>query len=432
MSSPIDLGRFKMPAHGHDIRDGFIDTCQVCGSANLEPVIDLGHQPLCDSLLSREQLNAPEKTFPLRLVRCPDCTLNQLDYAVPGTEVYHLDYPYRSGITREVVTHMQGLAAECVDRLGLDGESMVLDIGCNDGTLLNAFKQRGVRTLGVEPTNVARIAVDAGVEVIQSFFTEELGEDIRKEHGAASCITATNVFAHMAPLGEVMRGVSALLADRGHFVCEVHYLPAILRKTQYDSIYHEHLRSYTLQSLVVLFHLYGFSVVHAEVMSRYSGTVRVFARKQKDASPGPEVSRLLAEESALGLASEDVYSRFRERVEISRWDLLELAFDAKRKGHSFVGNSCPGRCSTLINYVGIDRSLMPYICEQPTSLKLGLHLPGEHIPVVDNRCLEREQPDYIVLLAWHYAEPITRELRERGIRSRLVIPLPEVKIESAD
>ena len=428
MSTNLDLSRFKMPLHGHDIADGVIEACQVCGSADLALVVDLGHQPLCDTLLTAKQLGEPEKYFPLRLYRCIHCNLTQLDYAVPGSEVYHPEYPYRSGITAEVVQHMQGMAHDCVTRLPLNAETLVVDVGCNDGTLLSAFKKRGVKTLGVEPTNIANIARGQGVEVIQSFFDEGVASGVRKSHQAASLITATNVFAHMSSLGAVMRGIKALLSKDGHFVCEVHYLPEILRKNQYDSIYHEHVRTYSLKSLVVLFHLYDMVVSHVELMDRYSGTLRVFASNDRAASPDSSVAELLHREDVLGLGEERPYAAFRDSINQSRTDLMQLALDAQRRGQSFVGNSCPGRSSTLLNFVGIDRALMPYICEQPTSLKLGMHLPGKHIPVVDNRCLEKAQPDYIVLLAWHYADPIIKELRGRGIRSKLVLPLPGVSI----
>jgi len=428
MSDTLNLSKFKMPAHRHDIPDGHIDFCQVCGSKNLALVIDLGHQPLCDTLLTTEQLNEPEKIYPLRLWRCQDCTLTQIDYMVPGAELYAKSYPYRSGITREVVEHMNGMAAECCEVLKLAPGSHVLDIGCNDGTLLKALRDNGMKPVGVDPTDVGQFARDAGIEVYQEFFDEKLAKQIVAKHGKAKLVTATNVFAHMNTLGEVMRGIKALLADDGSFVCEVHYLGAILEGAQYDSIYHEHVRTYSFKSLVVLFHLYGMTVTRAVLMGRYSGTIRVYVSNQPGAVQDKSVANYIAEEDRRGFSKPEIYQEFVRRVEQSRADLLALAYKAKAEGKSFVGNSCPGRCSTLMNYVGLDNYLMPYICEQPASLKKGMYLPGKHIPVVENTILEKAQPDYIVLLAWHLAEPIIKELRGRGIKSKLVMPLPEVRI----
>lgn len=412
----------------HDIASGPVTSCQICGSKNLELVIDLGHQPLCDSLPSAAQLNAPEKTFPLRQMWCRDCSLSQLDYVVPGDEVYHPEYPYRSGITKELAVYQAALAQEAISELGLAKDSLIVDIGSNDGTLLGGFKTRGMRVVGVEPTNISKIAREAGIETVQAFFDEETAKRIVESHGKAKLVTATNVFAHMATLGKFVRGLGTLLADDGTFVLENHYLLEVMKTGQFDTIYHEHLRTYSLKSIVKLFEFYDFTVVDARHVSRYGGNIRVYVAKGRGRKVKDSVRAMLAEEDAFGLSRSETYAAFRKLAEKAKFDLLELALKCRREGLSFVGNSCPGRCSTLLNYAGIDRTMMPYICEQPTSLKLGLHLPGKHIPVVNNQRLIDEQPDYVVLLAWHYAEPIAEQLRARGLKSKLVVPLPELKI----
>jgi SAM-dependent methyltransferase len=422
------MSNFKMPAHGHDIADGEITNCQVCGSDNLALIIELGHQPLCDSLLSEEQLKQPEVTYPLNFWRCKDCSLTQIDHAVKSDVVYHPDYPYKSSVTREVVTHMGELSQQAVKKLQLAPGSFVIDIGSNDGTLLKAFQNQGMKVCGVEPTNIATFAQADGVETCQAFFNEETAKQIVESHGKCDLMTSTNVFAHMSNLGQVLRGAKMLVKDSGTFIVEIHYLVNILKNTQYDSVYHEHLRTYSLKSLVVLFDMYGFTVVDAEVTERYSGTIRVYANNNKNATVQPSVKDLLDRETAFGIHKPEVYAEFTKRVEKSKFQLLQLALEAKAKGQSFVGNSCPGRCSTLLNYVGISPDLMPYIGEQSTSLKLNLHLPGKHIPIVNNQRLIDDQPDYVVLLAWHYAGAIRQELRERGLRSKLVMPLPEVTV----
>jgi hypothetical protein len=315
-----------------------------------------------------------------------------------------------------------------VKNFALDAKSLVVDVGCNDGTLLRAVKSHGVRVLGVEPTDMAKVAAAAGVPVVQQPFTEAVAAEIVREHGEASMMTATNVFAHMAPLGEVLRGAQRLLKSDGLFMTETHYLLDVLRTAQYDTIYHEHLRTYSLRSLVVLYEQYGFTVVDAVRVDRYAGTLRVFAQKGKDRPVKASVGELLAQEQAFGLDKPEVYTRFRNQTYEAKDRLLEFALRAKEKGERLVGNSCPGRCSTLLNFTGITPDLMPYIAEQPTSMKLGLHLPGRHMPVVDNEILFREQPEYVVLLAWHYEKPIKKLLRERGLKSKLVMPLPEFRI----
>lgn len=417
-------------APNHDISTGKLKRCQVCGSERLELVIDLGHQPLCDSLPSREQLDGPETSYPLRQLWCRDCTLSQIDYVIPGEVVFHPDYPYRSGITKELAVYQDAFVGDAIADLAIKSDQLVVDIGSNDGTLLSGFKQRGIRVLGVEPTNIANIARDQGIETLQAFFDEDTARKIVETHGHAKVATATNVFAHVAKLGSFIRGLEQLLAPDGVFILENHYLLDVIEGGQFDTIYHEHLRTYSLKSIVKLFEFFDFTCVDARRVSRYGGNIRVYVAKGKGRPVKPSIAKLLKAEDDFGLSRPECYAGFRARAEKVKLDLLRLALDCKEKGLSFVGNSCPGRCSTLLNYVGIDRMLMPYICEQPTSLKLGLYLPGMHIPVVDNERLIREQPDYVVLLAWHYGEPIAAQLRARGLKSKLVMPLPELRLLS--
>lgn len=414
----------------HDLNPGAVNSCQICGCEDLALVLDLGHQPLCDSLLTKEQLLEAESHYPLRLYRCPRCCLTQLDYLVDGSVVYHREYPYRSGITKELAVYQQAFCDSVVHKVGLEKDSLCLDIGSNDGTLLTGFVANGMRSLGVEPTNIANIAREENnINTIQSFFTEELAQEIRKEHGAAKVITATNVFAHMGPLGEVVRGIKALLdEEKGVFISESHYLLDVIKKTQYDTIYHEHIRTYSLFSLVTLFRQYGMDVFSVERADRYGGNIRVYVCNKGTRKIDDSVAALLKEEIDFGLHEEAPYQQFRDRVYQSRDTLMSMAYDARRSGRLFVGNSCPGRCVTLLNFCGMTPDLMPYIAEQPTSLKLGMYAPGLNIPIVNNQKLIEDQPDDVVLLAWHYADPIVSQLRERGLKSRFIMPLPEAGV----
>lgn len=415
----------------HNIASGPVNACQVCGGAELQLVVDLGHQPLCDTLPTFGQLNRPEQTYPLRQVWCPECTLSQLDYVVPEDVVFHADYPYRTGITRELAEYQDGMASELIESLGLLSNELVVDVGSNDGTLLSGFARRGLRVCGVEPTNIAMMAREAGIETVQAFFDEDTAQRIRESLGPARLITATNVFAHVARLRDFIRGLEILLDDQGFFVLENHYLIEIMRGGQFDTIYHEHLRSYSLTALVRLFDYYDLTVVDARQVSRYGGNIRVTVSKDRSRQVNRRVDEILKRERDFGLFEPGCYTAFRERAEQAKLHLLSLALECKQKGLYFVGNSAPARAATLLNYAGIRADLMPWIAEQPTSLKLDHYLPGTHIPIVDNRRLIEEQPDYVVLLAWHYAGPIGRQLRERGLRSRFVVPLPELTVEEA-
>jgi hypothetical protein len=412
----------------HDFEPGPIDTCQVCGAQNLEPVLDLGHQAPCDSLLWPAHLRQAESTFPLRLFRCPECTLAQIDYVVPPQVLFFPEYPYRSGITPTLTRNLRGTAFTAIERLRLAPGSLAIDIGSNDGTLLSGFQDKGLRVLGVEPTNIARLANERGIRTVQRFFSEDAAREIVAEHGAASVVTAANMFAHVSRLGDLIRGVERLLTADGVFITESHYLLDILETVQYDSIYHEHLKYYSLKSLIRLFSFYDFTVVDAERIENYGGSIRVYAAKGKNRPVSSSVAALLAEEERRGVYTPAAFHTFAEKVQRSKRDLQSLAVEASARGQRLVGVGCPGRSSTLLNYCGIDTDLMPYIAEQSTSLKLGLYLPGKHIPIVDEEILFREPPAYAVILSWHYWQPIVAKLREKGLRAKIVLPLPEVRV----
>lgn len=412
----------------HDLPLGKIKNCQVCGNTDLHLVIDLGHHAPCDSLIWPKQLDEAESVYPLRFLVCQSCSLGQIDYVVPPEVLFFPEYPYRSGITQTLVEKLSRTATSTLARFKLPENGLAIDIGSNDGTVLQAFKKNGMRVLGIEATNIAEIANKNGVETIQSFFEEKVADRVLASHGKASVITATNVFAHVSNLGSIMRGVTKLLDDGGVFVTESHYIVDLLETVQYDSIYHEHLRYYSVKSIIRLFDQYGFTVTDVERIDNYGGSIRVFAVKGKGHQVGQSVLDMLALEEKTGIYGKTVYETFAQRVQTAKEELLALVLDLKKQGKNVIGIGCPGRSATLINYTGLGPDLMPYIAEQSTSLKLGLFLPGKHVPIVDEKRMFEEQPDYTIMLSWHYAKPIIAKLRQRGLKSKIIVPLPSVHI----
>lgn len=415
------------PEH-HMIKNGHISKCQICNSSKLHQILDVGHQPLCDSLLTKEMLDEAETTYPLRMIWCEECTLVQIDYCVDGSIVYHPNYPYKSGVTKELVEYQHEISESLMSKYNLKNDDLILDIGSNDGTLLTGFKKHGIKTLGVEPTNISKIANQNGIETIQEFFDVNLANKIKNTHGEASLILSTNMFAHMATIGEVISGIEILLKEDGVFVLESHYLLDVIKGGQFDTIYHEHLRTYSLKSLIKLFSYYNFTVTDVQRGSRYGGNIRLHVTKGKNRSISDNVTSLLKLEEEFGLSKLETYHNFTNRVKKAKKDFVTFLMETKKDGKTIVANSCPGRCVTLLNYYGIGNDMIPYITEQPTSLKLGMYLPGKHIPIINNEILLKEQPDYVILLAWHYAEPIMQQLKDRGLKSNFVIPLPDLKI----
>ncbi len=407
----------------HDVKPGPLHHCQVCGSHDLRLLIDLGHQPPCDSLLSQHDLTQPEMTYPLRLNQCEICSLAQLDYVVEPSKVYPNSYPYRAGISWPVVAAHKQMASSLVDRFGT---GLCVDIGCNDGTLLAQFARLGCGVMGIEPTDIARYARESGIPTVQGFFTQAIAWNISSNHGKAHIITMTNVFAHMADLGEVMRGVCEMLADDGVLVIENHYLLDILERNQFDSIYHEHVRTYTLKSLMLLFSQYDLEVFDVQRVPRYGGNIRVFIGRNGRHAIATSVRELLRKEEAAGLSDAETWQRFLVRVLDGRDAFMEFAYHSE-----LAGCSAPGRASTLLNWYGVNDHLMPWTGELDGSLKIGKYIPGCHIPVVHNRRIAEEQPEYLVLLAWHYADEIEARLRREGVKSTLVLPLPELSFRPA-
>lgn len=412
----------------HDLKVGYWPNCQVCGSSNLEMVMDLGFQAPCDSLLTKPQLVKSESTYPLRFLRCPDCSLAQIDYVVAPEELFFAEYPYRSGITPSLVKNLRSTSARLIDMYKLPKGALAIDIGSNDGTLLSGFQDLGMKVLGIEPTNIADIANQAGIETKKTFFSSKAAAEVVASHGQAAVITAANMFAHVAPLGDLICGVDTLLAPKGVFVTESHYLLDLLDTVQYDSIYHEHLKFYSLKSLIRLFGYYGYDVIEVDRIPNYGGSIRVHAARKGAHPVQPSVAALLKTEEEFGLYGPEVFATFAQRTRKAKDDLLRLAVKARDEGHTMVGVGCPGRAATLVNYSRLDPDLMPYIAEQSTSLKLGMYLPGAHIPIVDEERMFREQPEYAVMLSWHYWEPIVAKLRQKGLKSKIVLPLPELRI----
>ncbi len=415
------------PEH-HIIKNGHIDKCQVCNSNKLKLILDLGQQPLCDTLLTEEMLDQQEAKYPLRMVWCEECSLAQIDYCVDGSLVYHPEYPYRTGITKELVEYQESISQSLISKYNLKQNDFVIDLGSNDGTLLTGFKEHGIKVLGIEPTNIAKIANQNGIETVQKFFTMKIAKEINDKHGKASLILATNMFAHMAEIGEVVSGIETLLKDDGVFVFENHYLLDVIQGGQFDTTYHEHLRTYSLKSLVKLFSYYNLTITDVERGSRYGGNIRVHVTKGKSGHVSENVTAMLDLEEESGLYKLETYRRFADRVKKAKKDFTSFILTIREEGKTIVANSCPGRCVTLLNYYDVGTDFVPYIAEQPTSLKLGMFLPGKHIPVVNNEMLIKEQPDYVILLAWHYAEPIMEQLKARGLKSTFVIPLPDLMV----
>jgi hypothetical protein len=406
-----------------------VDRCQVCGNTDLESVLFLGYLPPVNQMRPIGQRPHEQPAYPAELLRCRSCQLVQLGLIVDPAILFPPEYPYTSGTTKILRDNFAELQREAAPLLGLTGRELVVDIGSNDGTLLSNFVAAGHPVCGVEPTLMANLANERGIRTIMSFFNAAAASRVVQECGPARVVTATNVFAHIEGVHDIVDGVVAMLDDQGVFISESHYLMALIETLQYDTIYHEHLRHYSLESISHLLGMHGLEVIHAKRIPTHGGSIRVYAARRGTRRVEPSVSRLQAEERAAGPLAERLQD-FRRRVAQSKLALHALLRDAIGRGERIYGVGAPSRASTLINYVGLDREILSAVVEVKGSYKVGKYMPGTLIPVVDEARLFDEQPDYALLLSWHIAEELMPKLTARGFKGRYIVPLPEPRVVS--
>lgn len=400
-----------------------VEECQVCGHAPLVNVLSLGYMPPVNQMVGIGETPRQQPWFPTDLLRCRQCELVQLGLAVDPVIIFPPEYPYTSGTTKLLRDNFAELQTEAASLLKLGAEDLVVDIGSNDGTLLSNFKNGGQKVLGIEPTNVGRIAESRGIATLQRYFNTDVAREVKDGHGAARVVTAANCFAHIEDVHAIVDGIAAMLAPNGVFISESHYLIGLLDRLQYDTIYHEHLRYYSVRSLKHLLAMHDLEIFHARPIPTHGGSIRVYAARRGCEPVRPSVGEMLNAEP-YGDAMSQRLAEFRRDVVLSKLRLHALLREFKEKGTRICGISAPSRASTLINYVGLDEGIIDYVCEIPGSLKIGKYMPGTQIPVVDERRLFEDQPDCAVIFSWHIADELAPKLRSKGFRGQFVTPLP--------
>jgi SAM-dependent methyltransferase len=404
-----------------------IDCCQVCGHAPLQNVLSLGYMPPVNQMVTIGQPPRQQPWFPTNLLHCRNCDLVQLGLAVDPAIIFPAEYPYTSGTTKLLRDNFANLHRESAALLNLGIDDLVIDIGSNDGTLLSNFKSGGNRVVGIEPTDVGDIANERGITTIKRYFGPELARDVTRDYGPASVVTAANCFAHIEDVHAIIDGIVDMLKPNGVFISESHYLIALLDTLQYDTIYHEHLRYYSLSSLKYLLEMHGLEIFHARPIPSHGGSIRVYAARRGAHTVQESVRRMLDLEPR-GEELAERLTLFRRDVVLSKLRLLTMLCQLKEKGARIVGISAPSRASTLVNYVGLDESLIDYVCEIPGSLKIGKLMPGTGIPVVDEERLFSDQPDGALIFSWHIADELAPKLKSKGFRGRLITPLPAPRV----
>lgn len=405
---------------------GHIKNCQICHSSKLEIVLNLGHQAPVHAHLTPDKVNHPETLYPLNLCRCAACGLLQINYAVEPKIIFPQEYPYYTGMTGMLIKNFRDLVSSVYNMYNLTPKDLVIDIGSNDGTLLRGFREMGLKVLGIEPTQVAKIAVKNKIPTVHDFFSSHAAKNIAKKYGKAKIVTATNMFAHINNLSDFIQGVKTILTKDGVFISESQYLRDVIEKLEFDTIYHEHLRYYSLKPLIKLFNSAGMSVVDAERIPAAGGSIRVYAMLGRR-KPSKRVRELLEEEKKFGLYDKKTFVKFAQKAVKIRATLQTLLAKFSKRGE-VVGIGAPGRSNTFLQYVGIDKNILKYACEKTGSPKIGLLTPGTHIPIVDEKILLKEQPKFGLLLSWHIGEELIAKLRKQGFKGKFIMPMPNPKI----
>ncbi|MGE4297790.1 MAG: class I SAM-dependent methyltransferase [Desulfovibrionaceae bacterium] len=406
-----------------------VTRCQVCDSPDLVPFLFIGYIPPVNQMHPQGDPLHEQPAYPAQVLFCPTCGLVQLGCIVDPAVLFPPDYPYTSGTTRILHRNFEDMVVDCTTNvLPVGPDDLVVDIGSNDGTLLSKWRQAGHRVHGIEPTDKAKLANERGIPSTQAFFTAESAAKVRAEQGPAKVLTATNVFAHIENIHGIVEAVLALLDEDGVFISESHYLMDLLETCQYDTVYHEHLRYYSLTSLAYLLNQHGLEVVHVKRIPSHGGSIRVYAARHGKLPVSGAVAAMLAEEQAKGVRELAPLQEFARRVVMSKLDLYALLRDIKARGERVYGVGAPSRASTLITYTGLDAGVLDCVLEIKGSHKIGRSMPGTVIPVIEEAALFEDQPEYALLLSWHIADELMPKLREKGFKGRFILPLPSPRI----
>ncbi len=404
-----------------------ITACRSCGGDVLEPVLDLGHTPLADRLLKREQLSQPEPVFPLQVAFCPSCSLMQILETVPPEALFCDEYPYYSSFSPKLLEHSRENVSNLIKGRNLTGDSLVVEIASNDGYLLKNYVEAGIPVLGIDPADGPAKAAEAiAVPTLNEFFTAELAEKLQDQSKLADVIHANNVLAHVADTNGIVKGIATLLKETGTAVIEAPYVRDLIDKCEFDTIYHEHLCYFSVTAVDHLFRRHGLYLNRVERIAIHGGSLRLFAGKQEAVEESVKV--ILAEERELGMDRIDYYRDFSRRVEAVKEELSSMLADLKARGSRIAAYGAAAKGSTLINYVDIGTDTVDFVVDRNVH-KQGRYMPGKHLPVLEPEAIQKEMPDYVLLLPWNFADEIFRQQNAyQQAGGKFIVPIPSPRV----
>ena len=408
----------------------FRDSCRMCGSKLLTEVVSLTPTPPGNHFLAKKDLGKEEQVYPLDLYFCENCHHLQLGHSVNPEILYQKNYTYVSATSPNFVQHLKNYADEMIKYFDLKPEMLVSDIGSNDGTCLSFFQSKGMKVVGIDPAKeIAYKATNNGVETIGDFFSYKLSVELREKYGPAHFITSHNACAHIDNLLDIVKGVEYWLDEDGIFVLEVGYFVDVFNNTWFDTIYHEHVDYHTVAPFEKLFAQVDMEVICVERVSPQGGSIRLMTKKKGGKFPRDNsVDKLIALENKIGLNKSETLIDFECKINYVKEDLKKIIQSLKNEGKSIAGFGAPTKATTLMAHFGIDEKILDFIVDD-NPFKQGLYTPITHIEVLPAKELYKRKPDYVLILAWNFAEPIMKMHKKYSEEiGKFILPMPEPRI----